>query len=365
MPTPLRVLSIDGGGIRGVYTAAYLAGLIKAFSQERKTKALDLGKGFDLIVGTSTGAIIGCAAAIGLSMPKVVKMYCENAAKIFPARLYSDIRVAPQLFTRSHYLRKGSEALRAALTSILHEVTIAQLYDRRKIAMAIPAVEMSQQRGWVFKTAHLNGHRDDNFQLVDVCLASSAAPIYRSLATIEPPDGLGGNLVFADGGLWANNPILVGLLDALKMTSDRSIEIFAVGTIPRPEGEQIAPKDVHRGLWKWKLGGSALELSIAAQEFTFDNMARLLANTLTDLGRPVKILRFPTGKLQTSVLPYLDIDDTRKEAIDALISQARADVNLTKSACDDPRDTNGQLIRSVFSSLPELPEIALGGAENA
>ena len=97
MPIPLRVLSIDGGGMRGVYTAAYLAGLIEAFSQERKAKALDLGKGFDLIIGTSTGAIIGCAAAIGLSMPKVVKMYCENAAKIFPARLYGFVSLAGRI----------------------------------------------------------------------------------------------------------------------------------------------------------------------------------------------------------------------------------------------------------------------------
>jgi patatin-like phospholipase/acyl hydrolase len=51
---------------------------------------------------------------------------------------------------------------------------------------------------------HLKGtnHRDDNYTLVDVCLAISAAPIYRSLAAVDHPDGGGGFNVFADGGLW-------------------------------------------------------------------------------------------------------------------------------------------------------------------
>jgi uncharacterized protein len=65
MAKPYRVLTLDGGGMRGIYTAAYLHGLITAFARERKVEYLDLGKGFDLIVGTSTGAMnggVGCDA---------------------------------------------------------------------------------------------------------------------------------------------------------------------------------------------------------------------------------------------------------------------------------------------------------------
>ena len=54
----LRVLSIDGGGMRGLYTAAYLESLAKHYADTRKVAGLDIGKGFNLIVGTSTGAII-------------------------------------------------------------------------------------------------------------------------------------------------------------------------------------------------------------------------------------------------------------------------------------------------------------------
>lgn len=354
---PFRVLSIDGGGMRGLYSAAYLAGLLQLFARERKVCHLDLGKGFDLIVGTSTGAILGCAAAVGTPMEEVVTLYQEHGPKIFPVRLYDDLRTIPQLKTRPKYLKRGEEALRSALKSVLGDRTLASVYAERGIGLSIPAVEMSQQRAWVFKTSHLGGHRDDHFTLVDVCLATSAAPIFRSLAVINAAtDTLGGQLVFADGGLWANNPVLVGLIDALKMApADKPIEIYALGTCPRPEGEAIAADDVHRGLWAWKFGGKALQLSLSAQEYAFDNMARMLGGVLTDLGRTVSVTRFPNGQVPADTLKYLDLDDARPEAMERLRQQARADVSVTKSACDDRNNEAGQRIARLLRDLPAIP----------
>ena len=54
-PKRLRVLSVDGGGMRGLYTAAYLSSLGRRYAVTRDEAGLDIGKGFDLIVGTSTG----------------------------------------------------------------------------------------------------------------------------------------------------------------------------------------------------------------------------------------------------------------------------------------------------------------------
>ena len=357
MTQPLRVLSIDGGGMRGIYSAAFLSGLIELFARERGVTKLDFGKGFDLIVGTSTGAIIGCAAAIGEPMESVVRLYEQHGPAIFPVRLPDDWRVISQLKTRPRHLKNGEQALREALKAVLGERTIADVYGERGIALAIPAVEMGQQRAWVFKTSHLGGHRDDKFSLVDVCLATSAAPIFRSLAAIEAStDSLGGHLVFADGGLWANNPVLVALIDALRMAElGRPIEIYALGTCPRPEGEQIDADDVHRGLWEWKFGGKALQLSLSAQESAFDHMARMLGNILGDLGRSVTVIRFPNGRVPPDTLQFLDLDDTRPEAIKRLKAQARADVSVTKSACDDPNNPEGRLIAALLRDLPAMP----------
>lgn len=352
MERPFRVLSIDGGGMRGVYTAAYLAGLVAAHAKVRGVESLDLGKGFDLIVGTSTGAIVGCAALAGVPMNKVVDLYCDHGPAIFPLPLRPGLKAPLQLF-RKRYLRKGTDALRGALKETLGDRTIASVFQERSIAFCAPAVEMGQQRAWVFKTPHLGGHRDDGYTLVDVCMATTAAPIFRSLAAIPGPDGMRGHQVFADGGLWANNPVLVGLTEALRMTSkDRTVEIYCLGTCPRPEGEQIPENDVHRGLWGWRFGARAAQVSISAQEFAYDHMARMLAGAFMDLGRPIRIVRFPHDRVPASILKYLDIDDSRPAAMKALINQARADVDLTRSACDAPNDSMGQAFRSLLDGLP-------------
>ena len=81
---PFRVLSLDGGGMRGIYTAEYLSCLASGFSKRTGKGDLDLGKGFDLIVGTSTGAIVGCALVAGVPLGKVVSVYKDNGKLIFP-----------------------------------------------------------------------------------------------------------------------------------------------------------------------------------------------------------------------------------------------------------------------------------------
>lgn len=75
---PYRVLSIDGGGMRGIYTTALIDKLTGYYARLRGVEALDIGKGFDLIAGTSTGAILGCAAAIGRPMSSIVALYEEH-----------------------------------------------------------------------------------------------------------------------------------------------------------------------------------------------------------------------------------------------------------------------------------------------
>jgi patatin-like phospholipase/acyl hydrolase len=72
---PFRVLSLDGGGMRGSYTATYLDRVAGSFAKRRGVAALDMGAAFDLIVGTSTGGIIACALAAGVPLSDVVALY--------------------------------------------------------------------------------------------------------------------------------------------------------------------------------------------------------------------------------------------------------------------------------------------------
>lgn len=353
---PFRVLSLDGGGMRGTYTTTYLACLAATFARRRNVPAIDVGAAFDLIIGTSTGGIIACALAFGLSPTELVTFYKKHGPAIFPRRLPQ--RVGLDLFrdvvARKGNLKSGAEALEAALQERFGNATLADLYERRRIALAVTAVELSQHRSWVFKTPHLaatTNHRDDGTRLVDVCLATTAAPVYRSIAIVDHADGgVEGCRAFVDGGLWANNPVLVGLVDALCMApADQPIEIFCLGTCPRPAGEQVARTDLHRDLAGWKFGGAAAALSIDAQEFAYDNIARMLVKYVN---RPCEILRFPRDQVPAALLPYLDLDDTRPEAIDALINQARTDADMTNSRCADVNSREGRLITTLFMDAP-------------
>lgn len=369
---PLRVLSLDGGGMRGTYTATYLDRVAATFAKRRGMVELDIGAAFDLIVGTSTGGIIACALAAGIPLAEVVALYTQHGSAIFPRSMPTGpMTVLTDLCARHAALAAGTESLRHALAEKLKEKTLGGIYAERGIALVIPAVELSQHRGWVFKTPHLKStnHRDDGYTLVDVCLATSAAPIFRSLAAVNHPGGSGFN-VFADGGLWANNPVMVGLVDGLDLAQGgQEIQIFCLGTCPMPAGEQIAKNAVNRGLSEWKFGGEAAGLGIDAQQFAFDHMAKKLAR---HVNRKCTVVRFPSEKVPAALIPYLGLDETRPEAIEALVNQARSDADMTNSKCAyagaDPEAT---LICSLFESAPartnplvsrKSPEATSGGA---
>lgn len=355
---PYRVLSLDGGGMRGIYTAEFLERLTCYFARSRNVDALDLGKGFDLITGTSTGAIVACALAVGKPLNDVVGLYRVHGPDIFPHRIKGTASALFRtFFLGESVVRMGDRALRDALGSVLGGTTMLDVYQRRGISLSIPTVSMQTHRAWVFKKTPASGPRDDLYPLVDVCMASSAAPIFRSLAAIDDPMAKHGlKQVFADGGLWANNPILVGLIDALKVAAPgQAIEIFSLGTCSRPEGEHIPLGKVHRSMLGWKLGADVAPLSITAQEFAFDKMARFLSQILTDVGRPVRTLRFPKKDVPAEMMPFLALDDARKEAMERLIQQANSDADVTKSACDDVRNSDGQMVKALMMDLPPMP----------
>jgi hypothetical protein len=357
---PFRVLSLDGGGMRGTYTATYLERVCEGFAKRRGVGTLDIGAAFDLIVGTSTGAIIGCGLAAGVKLSRMVELYTKHGAKIFtqPMPSGSAWSVVRDNRNRPAALAAGDAELRAALEEVFKKTTIKEIYDDRGIALAINAIEMSQHRAWVFKTPHLpkSNHRDDDYALVDVCLATSAAPVFRSMAAISHPGAEGqGYNVFVDGGLWANNPVVVALIEALDVAAPgQAIEVYSLGTCPMPAGEQIERNAVHRGLPGWQYGADVANLSIDAQQFAYDFMAKKLAQ---HVDRPCHIIRFPADKVPAALVPYLGLDDTRPEAIAALVNQARTDADMTNSKCMyTARDPEAALICGLFSDAPELTD---------
>jgi patatin-like phospholipase/acyl hydrolase len=215
-----RILSLDGGGIRGVFPAAFLARL-----QEHLENPI--ASYFDLIAGTSTGGIIAIGLGLGVSAGDILNLYEEWGPAIFdqqhgPARtwLRRRWRGARHLFGTKY----SSNNLRAALAGVLQDRRLGDSRNR----LLIPAWNPTLERVYIYKTAHHPRLESDYKQLaIDAAMATAAAP------TFLKPHLTRDFVELVDGGVWANNPIGVATVEAVGMlgwSADR-LKILSIGTI--------------------------------------------------------------------------------------------------------------------------------------
>lgn len=337
---PFRVLCLDGGGMRGVYQAAYLdAVLSRIASTNPSAQPVDAGRCFDLIVGTSTGAIVASALAAGKRPGDVRKLYETHGHRIFPGQRLRAIPVLSAVLRAAGFGNRGGEAaLRRALDTEFGQTTFADVFDKRGIALAIPTVDMSRHAAVVFKTRHikrLNG-RDDQRTLVDACMASTAAPILRALASLTEPNN-GVSVIYTDGGLWANNPGALGAIEAIEICDsagqpDRPIHLFMLGSLPVQGGEEISDQGRFRGAVGWKGGLKIMDASINAQAVGYDYIAKKILE-LRNKGSGG--WRMPAQCPSNELRKYLsNMDDARPKVLNALARQAVSDVDFLWAAAD-------------------------------
>jgi len=184
-----RILCLDGGGIKGVFTAAALARIEK----QTQRKIVDH---FDLICGTSTGGILAIGLAMGLSAAELLKFYQTRGPAIFPAT--SMVERSTGALRQFFFGPKLShDVLKQELSAVLE----ARKFGEAKCRLVIPSYDAGGGRIYVFKTAHDSRFINDiDMPAVDVALATSAAPTYFTAASAQR-DGK-----FVDGGIWANSP---------------------------------------------------------------------------------------------------------------------------------------------------------------
>jgi len=359
---PFRVLSLDGGGMRGLYTATVLDTLARHFESRHGGNTLDIGKGFDLIVGTSTGGILAAALAHGHPLKKVMDLYRVEGPKIFTDPMpdtTQGLKMIRWLWRNKSKAANPNHHLRSILESFFKDETMGQLYQRRQIGLCIPSVKAEHQTTKVFKTPHIGRFTvDADYRLVDVCMATSAAPIFLPLVEIAHPKADGQNFVYADGGLWANNPVLVGILEALEITasSKRSIQVLSVSTCPAPEGELITPGNENFGFMQWRAGTKIVSLSLNAQAAGCEYMARLFQERLRELGRDITVTRLRSSSLSANQMRWMRLDAASPEALRALSQLGSHDGQEAIRLCDGGRSTicsDGQLLRDIFNDMPQ------------
>lgn len=188
-----KVLSIDGGGIKGVFPASFLASLEDALG-------VPIAEYFDLIVGTSTGGIIALGLGLGLSAKEVLSFYEEHGPTIFRGN-----RILR--FLRSLGISKyDATLLREALETIFNGRTLGESKKR----LVIPSLNLDTGEVHVWKTSHHQRlERDYKSRAVDVALSTAAAPTYF------PTHRSAAGTPLLDGGMWANNPIAVAVVECL------------------------------------------------------------------------------------------------------------------------------------------------------
>ncbi|WP_437077485.1 CBASS cGAMP-activated phospholipase [Streptomyces sp. enrichment culture] len=204
-----QILALDGGGFRGMFSAAVLTRL----EEDLGTRIVDH---FDLIAGTSTGGIIALGLGLGLSPREILTFYTEHGPRIFRDR--SRMRGIRHLL-RAKY---GSEPLKAALTEVFGDRTFGESTKR----LVITSYNVAADDVYLFRTPHLPTlKRDWREKAVNVALATSAAPTYLPGMPLD-----GARLI--DGGVWANNPTMVALTEAVGPLSVplNALRVFSLGT---------------------------------------------------------------------------------------------------------------------------------------
>lgn len=212
-----RILSLDGGGVRG-YLSIRLLENVEKHLNEKEGDVKPLGNRFDLIVGTSTGAIIAGLLAIGKSAKEIRELYERDIPAIFGKQM----RRNP--VTGIIYPKYKPDELRNKADRYFGDLT----FEDVETDLIVTTVDISSMKPRFYKSdfADKNKGRVDE-RLASAIMASASAPVYFPVArNLKHSDYL------IDGGIVANNPSMVGLVDALTFERDSKR-----GT-PKPTGLQ-------------------------------------------------------------------------------------------------------------------------------
>ncbi len=309
-----RILSLDGGGIRGVIAAVILSEVERYLGQP-------LNQYFDLIAGTSTGSILASAVAIGLKSQDIIRLYKEKGQRIFPYQSrFSWERFGLLVKYGLSAPKYSNDGLIAVLQEQFGTRKLSDIYDSPRLL--IIAYDTLGREPIVFKS----WRQDEdyfNVPLWEACVCSSSAPTFFPAYLLRTPRK---QFSAIDGGIGANNPSASALAEVLRLR--QPIDEIALLSIGTGSSEQPFPWEEARGwgisqwLWKGRLLDAVFDASADIHEYISRQMlsAPGLANEQCD-----RYLR-----LQPQIMNY-EIDDARPENLDNLIIFARDYIEKNKN----------------------------------
>lgn len=275
-----RVLAIDGGGVRGVLPAAFLA------TVEEQVDG-NVVEYFDLVVGTSTGGIIALGLGAGLSAAEIRDFYLERGPRIFSG--ISWLRKARHLATAKY----DHQQLRTELEDIFGERKLGE----SKTRLVIPSMDVNSGKVHLWKTAHNERFVQDYMaRMVDVAMATAAAPTYFQAFLTDAGTPL------VDGGVFANNPAGLAAVEAVGVLGWPRDEIAILSLGCGAEALDIRT----RGWWRSGIVGLAPKMSAVFMAAQSDASCGTATHLLGDRANFVRISpELPSGRYGLDVVKEL------------------------------------------------------------
>ncbi len=300
-----KILSIDGGGIKGLYVATLLAQI------EEKTGRL-IGNYFDMICGTSTGGLIALAITNSVPCKQIARFYTEHSPLIFPYEgwIGRNWRLIQQIVFTTKY---DNTKLRKAIKELMGDYKTLKDADH---FLCIPAFNLTKGRPTVFKKPFGKYHRDGRFTMLEVAMATSAAPTFLPSVKIE-------NDQYVDGGIFANDPSLIGYTEVVDHFLDKTfiidnaliqydrISLLSIGLPGSPIGESpdISSRRSFLG-WKQKLVNSSMT--------GMDYLIKYHTDKLVHSKGGSCYYRLNPPPLSIGQLKHIQMDNSSKKAIQTL-----------------------------------------------
>ncbi len=231
-----RILSIDGGGIRGVVPGQILVALeekLQKLDNNPKGKIADY---FDMIAGTSTGGILACiylspdkagSKKPRFSAKEAVNLYLERGDEIFDISFWHKIKSAGGVMDEKY----EADELEEALKDYLGDLKLSELIK----PCLISSYDIKRRKAHFF-TQHDAEPDENNFLVREVARATSAAPTYFEVAKVKSLSNVTYPLI--DGGVFVNNPTLCAYAEARQLNFDsfrqkptaKNMVILSLGT---------------------------------------------------------------------------------------------------------------------------------------
>ena len=294
-----RILSLDGGGIRGVITATWLDAL------EQKLKS-PIADHFDLIAGTSTGSILACAVSHGLPAKQILQMYVDYGRTVFPA-------TAERLWSRAwRTFVQGSSAPKydgRGLARVLKEQFGRVCFGNLSVPTLVTSYNTRTRQAAIFKST---AEQHKRLPVWEVVKSSCSAPTFFPAHILSVA---GAMEPLIDGGVVANNPVACAIAEGVVINKRKKtgLELNDFVVVSMGTGSTTRPITA-RDAQEW----GALEWAIPINDVLMDGAGDATAYIARQLVPENRFFRFQTP-LDTA---FDDMDDASKTNINALSSLA-------------------------------------------